>query len=58
MNSNSLFLHITGCHPILVTGEQYSHVTKEAAVISVGTEASDLDLNIRDLCDQVLALSE
>ncbi|KAF8728673.1 hypothetical protein HU200_017944 [Digitaria exilis] len=32
---------------------------KEAAVISMGTEVSDLDLlNIRELCDQVLALSE
>ncbi|XP_042517802.1 probable nucleolar protein 5-2 [Macadamia integrifolia] len=32
---------------------------KEAAMISMGTEVSELDLmNIRDLCDQVLALSE
>ncbi|XP_042422351.1 probable nucleolar protein 5-2 [Zingiber officinale] len=32
---------------------------KEAAVISMGTEVSDLDLvNIKELCDQVLALSE
>lgn len=32
---------------------------KEAAVISMGTDVSDLDLaNIRALCDQVLALSE
>ncbi|KAG9457597.1 hypothetical protein H6P81_002105 [Aristolochia fimbriata] len=32
---------------------------KEAAVISMGTEVSDLDLaNIKALCDQVLALSE
>ncbi|XP_062189958.1 probable nucleolar protein 5-2 [Phragmites australis] len=32
---------------------------KEAAVISMGTEVSDIDLlNIRELCDQVLALSE
>lgn len=32
---------------------------KEAAVISMGTEVSDLDLlNIRELCDQVLALAE
>ncbi|KAH7565642.1 hypothetical protein JRO89_XS09G0238500 [Xanthoceras sorbifolium] len=32
---------------------------KEAAVISMGTEISDLDLiNIRELCDQVLSLSE
>ncbi|KAJ7949320.1 Nucleolar protein like [Quillaja saponaria] len=32
---------------------------KEAAVISMGTEVSDLDLaNIKELCDQVLSLSE
>ncbi|VVA92642.1 unnamed protein product [Arabis nemorensis] len=32
---------------------------KEAAVISMGTEVSDLDLlHIRELCDQVLSLSE
>ncbi|XP_068660070.1 probable nucleolar protein 5-2 [Aristolochia californica] len=32
---------------------------KEAAVISMGTEVSDLDLaNIKALCDQVLSLSE
>jgi nucleolar protein 58 len=32
---------------------------KEAAVISMGTEVSEIDLlNIRELCDQVLALSE
>ncbi|KAK9086565.1 hypothetical protein Syun_028959 [Stephania yunnanensis] len=32
---------------------------KEAAVVSMGTEVSDLDLlNIKELCDQVLALSE
>ena len=32
---------------------------KEAAIISMGTEVSDLDLlNIRELCDQVLSLSE
>ncbi|GJX38924.1 probable nucleolar protein 5-2 [Tanacetum coccineum] len=32
---------------------------KEAAVVSMGTEVSDLDLiNIKDLCDQVLSLSE
>ncbi|KAM0868965.1 hypothetical protein ACQ4PT_040976 [Festuca glaucescens] len=32
---------------------------KEAAVISMGTEVNDLDLsNIRELCDQVLSLSE
>ena len=32
---------------------------KEAAVISMGTEVSDHDmLNIKSLCDQVIALSE
>ncbi|GFY90624.1 NOP56-like pre RNA processing ribonucleoprotein [Actinidia rufa] len=32
---------------------------KEAAMISMGTEVSDLDLmNIKELCDQVLSLSE
>ncbi|KDP35364.1 hypothetical protein JCGZ_10348 [Jatropha curcas] len=32
---------------------------KEAAMISMGTEVSDVDLlNIRELCDQVLSLSE
>jgi nucleolar protein 58 len=32
---------------------------KEAAVISMGTEVSEIDLlNIRELCDQVLTLSE
>lgn len=32
---------------------------KEAAVISMGTEVSDLDLlNIRELADQVMALAE
>ncbi|XP_010241493.1 PREDICTED: probable nucleolar protein 5-2 isoform X2 [Nelumbo nucifera] len=39
--------------------EEVETELKEAAVISMGTEVSDLDLmNIRDLCDQVLALSE
>ncbi|PKA57030.1 putative nucleolar protein 5-2 [Apostasia shenzhenica] len=39
--------------------EEVEAELKEAAVISMGTEVSDLDLaNIRELCDQVLALSE
>ncbi|KAG9450898.1 hypothetical protein H6P81_010863 [Aristolochia fimbriata] len=39
--------------------EEVEAELKEAAVISMGTEVSDLDLaNIRALCDQVLALSE
>nr|BAN15014.1 SAR DNA binding protein [Bromus inermis] len=43
---------------ILTDGEVEEQL-KEAAVISMGTEVNDLDLsNIRELCDQVLALSE
>ncbi|KAJ3669869.1 hypothetical protein LUZ60_010193 [Juncus effusus] len=39
--------------------EEIEAELKESAVISMGTEVSDLDLlNIRELCDQVLALSE
>ncbi|KQK14761.1 probable nucleolar protein 5-2 [Brachypodium distachyon] len=39
--------------------EEVEAELKEAAVISMGTEVNDLDLlNIRELCDQVLALSE
>ncbi|KAJ7942720.1 Nucleolar protein like [Quillaja saponaria] len=39
--------------------EEVESELKEAAVISMGTEVSDLDLaNIKDLCDQVLSLSE
>nr|XP_043621395.1 probable nucleolar protein 5-2 [Erigeron canadensis] len=39
--------------------EEVEAELKEAAVISMGTEVSDLDLtNIKDLCDQVLSLSE
>ncbi|KAG0483847.1 hypothetical protein HPP92_011931 [Vanilla planifolia] len=42
-----------------VLAEEVEAELKEAAVISMGTEVSDLDLaNIRELCDQVLALSE
>ncbi|KAH7654965.1 nucleolar protein 58 [Dioscorea alata] len=42
-----------------VLAEEIEAELKEAAVISMGTEISDLDLaNIRCLCDQVLALSE
>ena len=46
------------CFQIL-SDEELETQLKEAAVISMGTEVSDLDLsNIRELCDQVLALSE
>ena len=46
------------CFQIL-SDEEIETQLKEAAVISMGTEVSDLDLlNIRELCDQVLALSE
>ncbi|KAJ6850151.1 putative nucleolar protein 5-2 [Iris pallida] len=39
--------------------EEVEAELKEAAVISMGTEVSELDLlNIKELCDQVLALSE
>ncbi|XP_038988717.1 probable nucleolar protein 5-2 [Phoenix dactylifera] len=42
-----------------ILSEETEAELKEAAVISMGTEVSDIDLaNIRDLCDQVLALSE
>ncbi|ONK67530.1 uncharacterized protein A4U43_C05F1000 [Asparagus officinalis] len=42
-----------------VLSEEAEAELKEAAVISMGTEVSDLDLlNIKELCDQVLALSE
>ncbi|THU68957.1 hypothetical protein C4D60_Mb08t09300 [Musa balbisiana] len=42
-----------------VLSEDIEAELKEAAVISMGTEVSDLDLaNIKELCDQVLALSE
>ncbi|KAJ9162885.1 hypothetical protein P3X46_022625 [Hevea brasiliensis] len=39
--------------------EEIETELKEAAMISMGTEVSDVDLmNIRDLCDQVLSLAE
>ncbi|XP_022937668.1 probable nucleolar protein 5-2 [Cucurbita moschata] len=39
--------------------EEVETELKEACMISMGTEVSDLDLiNIRELCDQVLSLSE
>ncbi|KAI9162149.1 hypothetical protein LWI28_024311 [Acer negundo] len=39
--------------------EEVEAELKEAAVISMGTEISDLDLmNIRELCDQVISLAE
>ncbi|AQK98545.1 putative nucleolar protein 5-1, partial [Zea mays] len=43
----------------ILSDEELETQLKEAAVISMGTEVSELDLlNIRELCDQVLALSE
>ncbi|GJN07888.1 hypothetical protein PR202_ga25758 [Eleusine coracana subsp. coracana] len=43
----------------ILSDDEVEAQLKEAAVISMGTEVSDIDLlNIRDLCDQVLALSE
>lgn len=45
------------CSQILT--EDVEAELKEAAMISMGTEVSDLDLeNIKDLCSQVLSLSE
>ncbi|KAJ8620339.1 hypothetical protein MRB53_028868 [Persea americana] len=42
-----------------ILSEEAEAELKDAAVISMGTDVSDLDLaNIRALCDQVLALSE
>ncbi|KAL2942365.1 putative nucleolar protein 5-2 [Bienertia sinuspersici] len=42
-----------------VLPEEVETAVKEASMISMGTEVSDLDLfNIKDLCDQVLALAE
>uniref|UniRef100_A0A0D9Z7B9 Nop domain-containing protein n=1 Tax=Oryza glumipatula TaxID=40148 RepID=A0A0D9Z7B9_9ORYZ len=43
----------------ILSDDEVEAQLKEAAVISMGTEVSELDLlNIRELCDQVLALSE
>ncbi|RAL49770.1 hypothetical protein DM860_002061 [Cuscuta australis] len=42
-----------------VLSEEVETELKEAAMISMGTEVNDLDLvNIKQLCDQVLSLSE
>ncbi|KAL5701417.1 Ribosomal RNA processing protein 1 A [Ranunculus cassubicifolius] len=42
-----------------VLEEEVEAELKEAAVISMGTEVSEMDLiNIKELCDQVLSLSE
>ncbi|XP_027910755.1 probable nucleolar protein 5-2 [Vigna unguiculata] len=42
-----------------ILSEEVEAELKEASVISMGTEIGELDLaNIRELCDQVLALSE
>ncbi|MFS7956529.1 putative Nop domain, helix hairpin bin domain superfamily, Nop domain superfamily protein [Helianthus anomalus] len=42
-----------------ILSEEIEAELKEAAVVSMGTEVSELDLiNIKDLCDQVLSLSE
>uniref|UniRef100_A0A0D3FIG8 Nucleolar protein 58 n=1 Tax=Oryza barthii TaxID=65489 RepID=A0A0D3FIG8_9ORYZ len=43
----------------ILSDDEVEAQLKEVAVISMGTEVSELDLlNIRELCDQVLALSE
>jgi nucleolar protein 58 len=58
MPSGELLSNKLWCLQIL-SDEEVETQLKEAAVISMGTEVSDLDLlNIRELCDQVLALSE
>ncbi|KAK6150724.1 hypothetical protein DH2020_015656 [Rehmannia glutinosa] len=45
--------------PTAILPEEVEMELKEAAMISMGTEVSDLDLeNIKDLCNQVLSLSE
>ncbi|KAJ0771746.1 putative Nop domain-containing protein [Helianthus annuus] len=42
-----------------ILSEEIEAELKEAAVVSMGTEVSELDLiNVKDLCDQVLSLSE
>ncbi|XP_050223822.1 probable nucleolar protein 5-1 [Mercurialis annua] len=42
-----------------ILSEEIETELKEAALISMGTEVSEVDLmNIRELCDQVLSLSE
>ncbi|CAI9268382.1 unnamed protein product [Lactuca saligna] len=42
-----------------ILSEEIETELKESAVVSMGTEVSELDLtNIKDLCDQVLSLSE
>ncbi|KAL5710892.1 Ribosomal RNA processing protein 1 A [Ranunculus cassubicifolius] len=42
-----------------ILGEEVEAELKEAAVISMGTEVSEIDLiNIQELCDQVMSLSE
>jgi len=42
-----------------ILSEEVEAEVKEASVISMGTEIGELDLaNIRELCDQVLSLSE
>jgi RNA processing factor Prp31 len=47
------------CFLQILTDDDVEAQLKEAAVISMGTEVNDLDLsNIRELCDQVLSLSE
>ncbi|GKV07380.1 hypothetical protein SLEP1_g19164 [Rubroshorea leprosula] len=52
--ANAAKLDFSGVLP-----EEVETELKEASVISMGTEVSDLDLiNIKELCDQVLSLAE
>ena len=51
--------HILCLKFLQILPEEVETELKEAAMISMGTEVSDLDLiNIKELCDQVLSLSE
>ncbi|KAL6542553.1 Ribosomal RNA processing protein 1 A [Orobanche minor] len=55
----SLLVSDSGGQVYLVLPDEVETELKEAAMISMGTEVNDLDLeNIKDLCNQVLSLSE
>ena len=51
--------HILCLNFLQLLPEEVETELKEAAMISMGTEVSDMDMmNIKELCDQVLSLSE
>ncbi|KAL6523128.1 Ribosomal RNA processing protein 1 A [Orobanche hederae] len=55
----NLLVSDSGGQVYLVLPDEVETELKEAAMISMGTEVNDLDLeNIKDLCNQVLSLSE